>query len=128
MSRSVTIAAAVCGLFAAGAVASWQRVHKLNGDAEWLMARGNAEAQQYADSFDSQHADAQLQSFDKRREVLEQAARWQGLELFCILGAVVSAFGAYVLYLYWRLRQQLVDATGAEDDSHHIAHAAPRPL
>src|SRR6478672_2622130 len=115
MSRSVTIAAVVCVAFAAGAVASAIRAKTLRTDGEWLMARGSAEAQEYASSFETRHADAQLLTFDQRRDVLERANRWQGLELFCILGSVLSAFSAYVLYLYYRLRQQLVDATSGID-------------
>lgn len=85
------------------------------------MARGNAEAQQYADSFEVAHADSQLKTFDQRREVLEKASRFHSLQLLSTLGAVLSGFGAYLLYLYWRLRQQLVDATDGGDQRHIVA-------
>lgn len=124
MSRSVAIAAVVSLAFIAGAVGSFVKAHALRKDGDWLMARGAAEAQEYANSFETRHADAQLLTFDERRAVLESANRWQGLQLFCILGAVLSAFGAYVLYLYWRLRQQLVDATDGLDAREHEQHHA----
>lgn len=125
MSKSVAIALCVSVLFAAGAAASFTRAHQLRGDAEWLMARGNAEAQEYANSFDTQHADNQFSTFEARREVLEKASRFHSLQLLCILGSVLSAFGAYVLWLYFRLRQQLVDATDASGPTDISRNAAP---
>jgi hypothetical protein len=128
VSKSVTIAMCVSVLFAAGAAGSYARARQLRADAEWLMARGNAEAQQYADSFEVSHADNQLKSFDERREVLEKAGRFHALQLLSTLGTVLSAFAAYVLYLYWRLRQQLVDATEGGNDHQHLIATGTLPV
>lgn len=110
-SRSVAVAIAVSVLFAGGAVASFVQAHRLRGEARWLLERGEAQAQEYAATFEGSHADEQLGTFDKRREVLERAHLWQRLQMVFILAAVIAAFSSYVLYLFRRLREQLLDAT-----------------
>lgn len=116
MSRSVIMAIAVAVLSAAAAAGCYLRASQLRTEAGWLMARGNAAADEYAQSFDGAAADAQLASFDQRRAVLEQAQRWQRLQMVLVLAAVVSAFCSYVFFLFRRLREQLVDATADLDE------------
>ena len=79
------------------------------------MARGQAQAQEYASSFDGAFADQQLASFEERRVTLEHAQLWQLLEKLLVLLSVLGAFSSYVLYLFRRLRDQLVEATSEAD-------------
>ncbi len=115
-SRSVASAIAVSLLCGGAAVACYFRAASLRTDGEWFLARGNAEAEEYASSLDSAVAEKQLASFERRREVLERAHRWQRLELLLILSSVVAAFSSYVLYLFFRLRQQLIEGGEPEGE------------
>jgi hypothetical protein len=110
-SRSVAVAVTLAVVAAGGAVASHVRSRQLKSDAEWLMARGSAQADEYATTLDSRVAEAQLATFDDRRAALERAEIWHRTEMLLILLAVVSAFSSYVLYLFRRLREQLVEAS-----------------
>jgi hypothetical protein len=120
-SRSVALGIAVALLCAGGAVSCYVRASQLRSDAAWYLARGNAQAAEYSASLDSEMAEQQLASFEQRRELLESAQRWQRGQLLLVLDSVGAAFGSYLLYLFFRLRQQLVEAGEAED-----LPAAPR--
>ncbi|MHB8876391.1 MAG: hypothetical protein ACYC8T_22080 [Myxococcaceae bacterium] len=112
-SRSVAIAIAVALLCAGGAIACYVKASALRTEAEWFLVRGNAEAEEYSATLDSATAERQLVTFEVRREVLERAHGWQRLQLLLVLAAVGSALGAYLLYLFFRLRTQL-DEVGDE--------------
>jgi hypothetical protein len=111
-SRSVTVAVTVSALAAAGAGYAHFRAHQLRTDAGWLLERSSAQADEYATTLDSKVAEDQLATFDQRRAVLEHAELWQRYELLSILLTVVGGFSSYVLYLFRRLREQLVEAGG----------------
>jgi hypothetical protein len=115
-SRSVAVAIILAAACAGGAVACFFRASQLRSEGEWLLARGNAQAEEYASTFDNAAAESQLVSFEKRREVLEQAHRWQRYQMLLIMSSVAAAFASYLLYLFYRLREQLVDAQADEDD------------
>lgn len=110
-SRSVAISIAVAVLCALSAVGSSLMARSLESDAEWLMARGNAQAQDYASTLDAEHAQTQLATFEARRDVLERAHLWQRLQYLLTLAAVIAGFVSYTLFLHRRLRDQLLDAT-----------------
>ena len=114
-SRSVLIAIAISGLCAAGAVGCYLKASRLRSDGAWYLARGEAQAQEYAATFDGAIAETELATFEQRRVVLERSHLWQRLELILIMAAVVGAFSSYVLYLYYRLRQQLVSQDEGSD-------------
>jgi len=120
------MAVAVCVAFAcaAGAVASHARANALRTEGDWLMARGNAEAQEYASTFDGARAEAQLHLFDQRRQVLKHSTAWWLFEMLMVLGAVIACISSYVLYLFRRLRDQLVD--GSDESS--TPEGAPEAL
>jgi hypothetical protein len=122
-SRSVAAAIAVSLLSAGGAVACFYRSSQLRTDGEWYLARGNAEAEEYASTLDSAVAEKQLATFEQRREILEKAHVWQRLQLLLILCSVVAAFGSYVLYLFFRLRQQLVEGGEVEAELSVLPHS-----
>jgi hypothetical protein len=113
-SRSVAVAITLSVLSAAGAGLCYWQASRLRSEAEWQLARGNAQAQEYAATFDGAAAERQLANYDARRELLARAHLWQRFQLLLILVAVVSALGSYVLYLLARLRQQLVEASDEE--------------
>jgi hypothetical protein len=117
-SRSVTVAVVVSALAAGGAGYAHIRAHQLRSDAGWLLERGSAQGEEYASSLDTQIAEDQLTTFDERRAVLDRAQLWQRAELLGILFAVVGGFSSYVLFLFRRLREQLVDANNHLDDAH----------
>jgi hypothetical protein len=119
-SRSVAVAIGVAVLCAGGAVGCYVRAQQLRGEAAWLMARGNAEAQDYAASLDSATAANQLKTFEQRRAVLERAHLWQRGQMLLTLSSVAAVIASYVLFLFRRLREQLVDASAGlsdEDDT-----------
>ncbi|MDQ3264791.1 MAG: hypothetical protein M3Y59_14165 [Myxococcota bacterium] len=120
-SRSVAVAILVSMLCAGGAVASFVQAQKLRTEANWLLARSAAQAQTYAETFDGSAAEEQLGTFEERREVLDRAALWQRAQMLLVLAAVIAAFSSYVLYLFRRLRDQLLDVADplAGLDDHH---------
>ena len=103
-SRSVPIAIAVAVLSAGGAVACYTQGTQLRNQASWLLERGSAEGDEYANTFDDSAADKQQELLEQRRAVLDQVALWQRGQLLLILLSVVSAFSSYVLFLFARLR------------------------
>lgn len=110
-SRSVTLAVSVSVLTAAAAAGCYARAVDLRSESQWLLERGNAQAEEYADTFDSSVAESQLSTFERRRAVLEEALLWQRGQMLLVLIAVVAAFSSYVLYLFHRLRVDLEDAS-----------------
>lgn len=114
-SRSMAVALGISIVCAAGAVACYMRASSLHQEAEWMNARGAAEAQEYAATFDGHFADQQLAMFDQHRTAVDRIQRWQLLERLLILVTVVAGFSGYVFYLFRRLRDQLVDATSEAD-------------
>jgi len=111
--RNVTVAIAVSVLSAAGAIGSYLHVSRLRSDANWLMARGDAQAVEYSRSLDGQVVEAQLATFDERRAILTRAYAWQRVEIILILLSVTAAMCSYVLHLYGRLQEQLEDVQSA---------------
>src|SRR5687768_13275369 len=104
-SRGVPVAIALSALCAAGAVLSIGRAASFRRESDWFLARGNAQAQEFASSLNDAAAEAQLVSFEQRRELVASANQWQRLAMLLILASVMSAFSCYVLYLIARLRQ-----------------------
>lgn len=111
-TRSVTAALCVSLLFAGGAAFCYTRAETLQAEGRWLLARGSAQATDFAQKLDGTSVDAQLKSFKERRGVMERAHRWQRGMLLGIMASVLSALSAYVLFLLKRLDDQLLDATG----------------
>lgn len=106
------LAVAICVslLSAGGAAWSFQQEQALQKEGQWLMARGNAQAEEYAQHFDETVAEAQLQTFAQRREVLERAHLWQRGQILGVMGAALGFLAAYALFLLKRLDDQLADA------------------
>ncbi len=102
--RKLILALLLFGLSVAGAVFSFERMSQLRSEASWLLARADAHGADYAASLEGSFADAELTTFDQRRAFLEQAHRWQRLEIACLLIAAAAAAVAYGLYLVRRAR------------------------
>ncbi|CAM3220454.1 hypothetical protein G4177_27840 [Corallococcus sp. ZKHCc1 1396] len=111
-TRSVTAALCISLLFAGGAAFCYTRAEALQAEGRWLMARGSAQATDFAQKLDGTSVDAQLKTFKERRGVMEKAHRWQRGMLLGVMAAILSAVSAYVLFLLKRLDDQLLDATG----------------
>lgn len=110
--RKGGIAVAICVslLSAGGAVWCHQRAAAFQNEADWLMARGNAQAEEYVQKLDGSFADAQLQAFAQRRAVMEKAYAWQRGTMLGVMGAALALVAAYALFLLKRLDDQLADA------------------
>ncbi|MBZ4415898.1 hypothetical protein [Myxococcus sp. RHSTA-1-4] len=111
-TRSVTVALCISLISAGTAGYCYTRADALQVQGQWLMERGTAQAEEYANKLDGTAADAQLKSFAERRAVLERAHRWQRGMMLGVLAAVLAAVSAYMLFLLKRLDDQLVDAMG----------------
>lgn len=107
-----TVALAFSVSLLAGGGATWchVRAEALQTEAQWLMERGRAQAEEYSERLDGAVADAQLKTFAQRRAVLEQAHQWQRGEMLGIMAAALGLVGAYGLFLLKRLDDQLADA------------------
>ena len=113
-SRSVVLALCVSLLSTAGAVGAYVKATAWRTEAQWLLERGSAQAEAYADTFDGALADEQFKTFEERHAVLANAHLWQRVQLLLILVAVIAAISSYVLYLFWRLRTDLAELEPAE--------------
>jgi hypothetical protein len=92
------------------------------------MARGNAQAEEYAQRLDGTVADAQLKTFAQRRVVLEQAHLWQRGQMLGIMGAALALVAAYGLFLLKRLDDQLTNAeSGLREREEPPASSEPAP-
>jgi hypothetical protein len=107
---SVTTAVCVSLLTAACAAGCWHRAEQLRSEADWLLERSKAQASEFAQSFNDTLATQQLETFAKRRAVLERAHLWQRGQALGIMFAVVAAAGAWVLSLMRRLDGELEEA------------------
>lgn len=110
-SRGMALAMGLSVLCAGIAAGSYLRARALRTEAGWMLERGSAEGQQYADTFDGQAADSQLATLDQRHDLLDRAHVWQALQMLSVLASVVAAFSSYVFFLFRRLRDQLVEVT-----------------
>ncbi len=110
-SRGMALAMGLSVLCAGVAVGGYLRARALRTEAGWLLERGSAEGQEYADTFDGQAADTQLSTLEQRHAVLERAHVWQAVQMLAVLASVVFAFSSYVLFLFRRLRDQLLEVT-----------------
>lgn len=111
-TRSVTAALCISLLSAGAAGYCYTRADALQVQGQWLMERGTAQAEDYANRLDAKAADAQLKTFAERRAVLGRAHQWQRGMMLGILASALAAVSAYMLFLLKRLDDQLVDAMG----------------
>ncbi|WP_163865618.1 hypothetical protein [Myxococcus eversor] len=111
-TRGLTAALCFTLLSAGGAVYCYTRADALQVQGQWLMERGTAQAEEYANRLDGKAADAQLKTFAERRGVLEKAHLWERGMMLGVLAAAMALVGAYVLFLLNRLDDQLLDALG----------------
>ncbi|HME92187.1 MAG TPA: hypothetical protein VKE49_12240 [Myxococcaceae bacterium] len=129
--RSLAVALSICALAAAGAVASYRKSLQMRSEASWLMIRGDAQAAEYAATLDSAMAETQLVTLEHRRLVLEQAHRWQRIQMLLVMVSVLAAISSYLFYLWHRLRRQLSEAEPVGSDAGQgassTASTAPRP-
>ncbi|MFY2564175.1 hypothetical protein ACN469_41675 [Corallococcus terminator] len=111
-TRSLTAALCFTLLSSGGAVYCYTRADALQVQGQWLMERGTAQAEEYANRLDGKTADAQLKTFAERRRVMEKAHLWERGMMLGVLAAAMALVGAYVLFLLKRLDDQLLDALG----------------
>lgn len=110
--RKGGLAVAICVSLLSAGGAAWchQRATAFQNEAEWLKARGDAQAEEYVQKLDGSFADAQLQAFAQRRAVMEKAYAWQRGMMLGVMGAALALVAAYALFLLKRLDDQLADA------------------
>ncbi|MCE9667243.1 hypothetical protein LY474_05385 [Myxococcus stipitatus] len=111
-TRSLSVALCITLLSSGAAIYCYTRADALQVQGQWLMERGTAQAEEYAQRLDGKAADAQLKTFAERRGVLEHAHLWQRGMMLSVLLAALSLVGAYVFFLLKRLDDQLLDALG----------------
>ena len=109
-SRAVTIALGLALAWGGTALLSYFKIRHLRSDAQFLLTRGNAEGAAYAQTFDGEIYQHQLETFERRRLALEKTFFWHRLFTISVLGTVIALFCGYLLFLLHRLREQLVDA------------------
>ena len=124
---SVTTAVFVCVLCAGSAVGAWHRAEQLRSEASWLLERSRAQASEYTQSFNDTVATQQLETFAKRRAVLEQAYLWQRVQTLGILFAAAAAACAWVLSLLRRLSGEL-DEVSEDLDASSMPEPIPVPI
>ncbi|HEX8440998.1 hypothetical protein [Archangium sp.] len=108
---SVTTAVCVSLLSTACAVGCWYRAEGLRTEADWLLERSKAQASEYAHSLNDTLATQQLETFARRRAVMERAHVWQRGQTLGILVAVLAAASAWMLRMLSRLNGELDEAT-----------------
>lgn len=109
-SRSVAVAAVLTVLCACGAIGCYLAAASHRSEAAYLLERGNAEAAEYARSFNDALAQKELATFEERRVLHEKARQWQMAQMIFALASVIGLFSSYVLFLFAGLQDQLVEA------------------
>ncbi|OJT19959.1 hypothetical protein BO221_32665 [Archangium sp. Cb G35] len=122
---SVTTAVCVSLLTAACAAGCWYRAEQLRSEADWLMERSKAQASEFAQSFNDTLATQQLETFAKRRAVLERAHLWQRGQALGIMLTVAAGTCAWLLSLMRRLDGELEEAS---QELEQARAAEPAPL
>ncbi|WNG59041.1 hypothetical protein F0U59_33165 [Archangium gephyra] len=122
---SVTTAVCVSLLTAACAAGCWYRAEQLRSEADWLMERSKAQASEFAQSFNDALATQQLETFAKRRVVLERAHLWQRGQALGIMLTVAAGTCAWLLSLMRRLDGELEEAS---QELEQARAAEPAPL
>ena len=82
---------------AGGAAYSGYRVHEFVQQSSWLSQRSHAEGDTYVSTLSADYANAQLDTFDRRRLLVAETAHWRRIELIALIGAVLFGFAAYVM-------------------------------
>ncbi|HEX5752182.1 MAG TPA: hypothetical protein VFZ09_38570 [Archangium sp.] len=108
---SVTTAVCVSLLTAACAAGCWYRAEQLRSEADWLLERSKAQASEFAQSFNDSLATQQLETFARRRAVLERAHVWQRGQALAIMLTVAAGTSAWLLSLMRRLNGELEEAS-----------------
>jgi hypothetical protein len=108
---SVTTAVCISLLSAACAVGCWYRAEGLRSEAGWLLERSKAQASEYAQSLNDALAKQELETFARRRVVLERAHLWQRGQALGVMLSVLAAASAWVLRLWHRLNGELDEAS-----------------
>ena len=114
---SVTTAVCISLLSAACAVGCWYRAEELRSEASWLLERGKAQATEYAQSLNDALAKQELETFARRRAVLERAHLWQRGQALGVMLSVLAAASAWVLRLWRRLTGELDEVSEALEPS-----------
>ncbi|WP_052517808.1 hypothetical protein [Archangium violaceum] len=125
MRLSVTTAVCVSLLTAACAAGCWYRAEQLRSEADWLMERSKAQASEFAQSFNDALATQQLETFARRRAVLERAHLWQRGQALGIMLTVAAGTCAWLLSLMRRLDGELEEAS---QELEQARAAEPAPL
>jgi hypothetical protein len=125
---TVTTALWVCVLCAGSAAGAWYRAEGLRTEAAWLLERGRAQASEYSQSLNDAVATQQLETFAKRRAVLEEAYLWQRMQTLGILFAAAAAACAWVLSLLRRLSSELDEVVGEDLGERPMAEPVPVPV
>jgi hypothetical protein len=121
---SVTTAVCVSVLAATCAVGCWYRAEHLRTEANWLLERSRAQAGEYAHSFNDTLATQQLETFTKRRAVLERAHVWQRGQALGVMLAVLAGVAAWMLRMLRQLNGAL-DEVAEELESARAAEPVP---
>lgn len=108
-SPGIPIAAAAAVLFAGGAVGCFVKAHQVRAEAGWLLERGTAQAQAYAQTFESAIVEQELATFEQRRAVLDRAHLWQQGVAALLLLSVLAALAGYGFFIADRLRYEIED-------------------
>lgn len=107
--RNAGLAVLAATLLALSGAACFAYSRKLHGEARWLLARGNAAAQEYLASFEGARVDAQLAAFEQRRAVLERAWSLERAGLLFAIAAALSLVCAWALKTVARMEKEVLE-------------------
>ena len=106
-TRGVLLAWMWTVLSISAAIVATVRMQPLRRESDALLVRSRAHADAFASSFDGQFADRQLDTFQRRREVVSRVQSWQRLQLLGALGTFGGLFAVWLLWMLGRLHADL---------------------
>jgi hypothetical protein len=113
MRTGLPLTACIALLAVAAGVGAELRAREELREADWLLARAQAHADSYVQSFVGEHITAQLATFKERRVTLARAEKWEQVRNLAVVALALLTLLAYWQYLMAQLEALRLDVPSA---------------
>jgi hypothetical protein len=123
MTRNYSFLVLLVVALGCGAAAGFAefRLYGYRAQSSWLSQRSRAEAETYVSTLSSDYANAQLDTFDRRRLLVVETAHWRRIQLLALVGLVFFGFAAYVMRAVATIHEDFPVEPGAASEPEKAA-------